>query len=115
MNKTDANLLRLIFDAAQEASSFIKGKTRSDLHADRMLVLALVKSIETIGEIASKVSGEGKAECDGIPWGNIIDAPNYGTRIYFTIDPDIVWQTVTGELPSLVSALEKCLASSAVE
>lgn len=34
---------------------------------------------------------------------------------YFNINVDIVWQTVTGELPPLLVALEKCLASSVVE
>jgi len=39
-----------MLDAAREAASFAKNKTRRFLDTDRKLVLALVKSIEIIGE-----------------------------------------------------------------
>ncbi|MDA8166690.1 MAG: hypothetical protein M0Z32_02925 [Actinomycetota bacterium] len=53
--------LRHMLDSAREAVSFISGKTRSDLDADRKLTLSLIKSIEIIGEAASKVSGGAQA------------------------------------------------------
>ena len=53
MLKDDLVRIRHMLDAAKEAKSFIKGKKRSDLDTDRMLVLSLVKSIEIMGEAAS--------------------------------------------------------------
>ena len=50
--------LQHMLEAANEALSFIQGKTRPDLDKDRMLVLSLVKELEIIGEAASKVSPE---------------------------------------------------------
>ena len=43
MRKDDLVRLRHMLDAAREATSFIKGRTRQDLDANRMLVLSLVK------------------------------------------------------------------------
>jgi uncharacterized protein with HEPN domain len=44
-----------MLDAAREALSFAKNKSRGDFDSDRMLVLSIVKSIEIVGEAASKV------------------------------------------------------------
>jgi uncharacterized protein with HEPN domain len=38
-----------MIDAASEAISFVKDKTRKDLNTDRMLALSAIKEIEIIG------------------------------------------------------------------
>ena len=43
-------------DASRDALSFAAGKRRSSLDDERQLVLALIKSVEIVGEAASKVS-----------------------------------------------------------
>lgn len=91
MRKSDFVRLRHMLDAAKEALSFTTGRSRSDLDKGRMLVLSLVKDIEIIGEAASKVSLEVSTNTPDIPW------------------MDIVWDTVTKDLPSLVSTLEKII------
>ncbi|GIV58327.1 MAG: hypothetical protein KatS3mg042_1240 [Rhodothermaceae bacterium] len=56
-----------MLEAAREACTFVKGYARSDLDGNRMLVLALLKSIEIIGEAASRVTSEARAACPSIP------------------------------------------------
>ncbi|MDQ5853427.1 MAG: DUF86 domain-containing protein [Chloroflexota bacterium] len=63
-------------DAAREAISFASGRSRGDLATSRMLVLALVKSIEIIGEAASRVSAEARAEVPAIPWQQMVAMRN---------------------------------------
>lgn len=72
MYKDDLIRFRHMLDAAKEAISFIKGKKRRDLDTDRMLVLSLVKSIEIMGEAASKVTKEPRDSHPEVPWLNII-------------------------------------------
>ena len=55
MNESDIIRLRHMLDAAREALSFVAGRNSEDLGRDRMLVLALVKEIEIIGEAASRI------------------------------------------------------------
>ena len=56
MSNPEIVRVRHMLDAAQEALSFVGDKTRSELDANRMLTLSLVKSIEIVGEAASRVS-----------------------------------------------------------
>lgn len=115
MHKNDAIRLRHMLDAAREALSFAAGKTRSDLDRDRMLVLSLVKSIEIIGEAASRVSPECRSECSAISWTDVIAMRNRLIHAYFDINLDIVWQTVKEELPPIIIELGKVLSSRGTE
>jgi len=95
-----------MLDSALEAISFAKGKTRKSLESDRMLVLSLVKSIEIIGEAASKVTDEFRLNYEQIPWISIINMRNRLIHAYFDIDLDILWNTVIEDLPPLIDKLE---------
>ncbi len=52
MREDDIVRLRHILDAAREALSFTRERSRADLDTDRQLVLSLVKEVEIIGEAA---------------------------------------------------------------
>ncbi len=107
MQRRDAIRIRHMLDAAREAVSLVEGKRRDDLNRERTLVLALVKLIEIVGEAASKVSPDARSEASQIPWQAIVAMRNRLIHGYFDINLDIVWDTVTSELPSLITALDK--------
>lgn len=86
MRKHDIIRLRHMLDAAKEAESFVLGKSRTALDTDRMLVLALVKDIEIIGEAASKASEETRLKCPEIPWPDIVNMRNRLIHAYFDVD-----------------------------
>jgi uncharacterized protein with HEPN domain len=110
MNESDVIRLRHMLDAAREALSFIAGRSSGDLSGDRMLVLALVKEIEIIGEAASRVSEESREVLPRIPWPKIIAMRNRLIHAYADVDLSIVWATLTGALPELLYELEIALA-----
>ena len=60
MRKDDLIRVQHMLDAAKEAVSFASNRTRADLDRDRMLTLSIVKSVEIIGEAASKVTDESR-------------------------------------------------------
>jgi uncharacterized protein with HEPN domain len=105
MLRNDAIRLRHMLDAAQEALAFARGRTRSDLNDSRMLVLSLVKAIEIIGEAAFRISPVTRAELRDIPWDAIIGMRHRLVHAYFDINLDILWRTVTDELPALIDVL----------
>jgi uncharacterized protein with HEPN domain len=109
MNEQDNIRLRHMLDAAREALSFARNCTRADLDTNRMLVLALVKDVEIIGEAATRISEEGQDANPQIPWSDIIGMRNRLIHAYFDINLDIVWDTVTANLPPLIAALEKIM------
>ena len=107
MRSDDGVRLRHMLDAAREAVSFIQGKSRSRLEMDRELTLALVKCIEIVGEAANRVTKKRRYELQEIPWPYIISMRNRLIHAYFDIDLDILWNTVTLDLPPLIAELEK--------
>jgi len=100
-----------MLDAAREALAFVKNKTRSDIDNDRLLALGLMKSIEIIGEAASKISRECRLAHPAIPWVDVIGMRNRLIHAYADIDPDVLWETVADDLPSLIPVLEKIIAT----
>ena len=110
MNESDIIRLRHMLDAAREALSFVAGRNSEDLGRDRMLVLALVKEIEIIGEAASRISDESRKALPRIPWPKIIAMRNRLIHAYADVDLSIVWDTLTGALPELLRELEIALA-----
>ena len=75
-----------------------------------MLVLSLVKELEIIGEAAGKVSDEIRSQYGAIPWQDISGMRNRLIHAYFDIDLDVVWSTVTKDLPQLKADLEGILS-----
>ena len=106
MLKDDGIRLRHMLDAAREAVSFAIGHSRGDLDTDRQLVLSLVKAIEIVGEAATEVTDATRGDLPEIPWREIVAMRNRLVNAYFSIDLDILWQTVQGDLPGLITQLE---------
>ncbi len=109
MWKDDSVRMHHMLDAAREAVSFAQNKSRKSLDTDRKLVLALVKSIEIIGEAAANVTKESQNKYSHIPWQNIIGMRNRLIHAYFDINLDILWKTITEDIPPLIAELEKII------
>jgi uncharacterized protein with HEPN domain len=104
-DKTDADKIFHIIEAAREAIGYVQGKQRSDLDNDKMLVHSLVRCLEIIGEAAARISDDGKANIPHVPWNRIVGMRNRLIHAYFDINLDIVWQTVKEELPELLKII----------
>ncbi len=85
------------------------GRARADLDNDRMLLFAVLRAIEVIGEAGSKVSDATRAASADVPWFAIIGMRNRLIHGYFEVDTEIVWKTVTQEIPALMPALQALL------
>ena len=96
-------------DAARAAIEFISGRTRPDLDKDRMLQFAVVRALEIIGEAAAGVSEEGRARAAQIPWRVIVSTRNRVIRGYFSMNTELIWNTVSVDLPVLISELDALL------
>jgi len=98
-----------MLDHAREAISLLADKQRDDLDTDRVLQLALVRLIEIVGEAARQVTKEVQAQCPQIPWQLVISMRNRLVHGYDFVDYDILWETVTTDLPTLVVELEQVI------
>ena len=105
MSPDDAVRVRHMIEAMESAQQFVQGRSRADLDNDRMLLFALVRAVEIVGEAASKVSAQARAENPGIPWAEAVGMRNRLVHVYFDINKNILWATVTQALPALRSQL----------
>lgn len=111
MPKNDLIRLRHMLDSAREAFDFVSGRSRADLNSDRMLTLSLVKLVEIIGEAAYQISEELQAAYPRIPWQDIMGMRNRLVHTYYAINLNILWKTVTEDLPPLVEQLEHVIGT----
>lgn len=103
----DNTRLKHMLAAARQANQFISGRSRDDLYSDPMLLYALLKVIEIIGEAASRISDDFKIKNPEIAWIDIVGMRNRLVHGYFAIDHDIVWETAKHYIPDLIAQLEK--------
>jgi uncharacterized protein with HEPN domain len=111
MRPDDRIRLTHMLEAVREARSFCAGRNRASLETDRMLLRALVKDIEIIGEAASRVTDETRVGLQQVPWAAIVATRNRLIHAYFDINLDVLWETVATDLPALETALEKALGA----
>lgn len=97
-------------DAAEQALAFVAQRTRADLDRDAMLLLALMRAVEIVGEAAAQISEAGREEMAAVPWAQIIGMRNRLVHAYFDINRDILWDTVQFALPPLLAELKSALA-----
>lgn len=98
-----------MLEEAQVAVSFCKGMTFEEFCNDRKTTNATVRSIEVIGEAASKISKSFQEKYIEINWQDVISMRNVLVHAYFEIDYEIVWKTVQGDLPLLIEQLQSIL------
>ena len=70
-----------------------------------MLLFALIRCIEIIGEAARQVTDEIRNRSSDIPWSAIAGMCNRLIHACFDVDAELVWKTVTAELPALTGRL----------
>jgi uncharacterized protein with HEPN domain len=98
-----------IFDMAQIAAQIIKGKSRDQFVNDVTMQLALAHALEIIGETARTVSPAGRAALPDLAWPSIVSMRHRLAHDYFNVDLDVVWDTVTNDLPHLIDMLKSVL------
>ena len=90
---------------AREAVELLGDADRELLAQDRVVQLALTRLVEIIGEAATRVSAETQQTHSEIPWAQIVGMRNRLIHGYDVIDLNLLWDTVTYDLPPLILSL----------
>lgn len=107
MLNSDTVRIHHILDAATEALSFSQNRSKEDLYSDRMLSLALIRLLEIIGEAARGISPAFRGAHSELPWQSMAGMRDRLVHGYFDVDLDVVWETVSKDLPQLINQLKK--------
>lgn len=113
MRKDDFVYVRHMLDMACKALTHVQGKTRAAFDGDELLRLALTHLIQMIGEAARHVSREFQDAHPEVPWPLIIGMRHKVVHDYLDVDENVVWDTATGDLSTLIEKLERIVPPAA--
>jgi uncharacterized protein with HEPN domain len=102
----DSVRLRHMLDAARRAVSLVGGRTRAQVEADEIGLLALARLLEIVGEAAGRVTSDYRAAHPEVPWPEMSGLRNRLAHAYFDVDLDVLLDVVSKDLPPLIARLE---------
>lgn len=79
---------------------------------DEDLQVVVSHWILLLGEAAARVDPDVRTSYPQLPWQQMLGMRNRIVHEYFAIDTEVVWQTATVSLPSLIEQLKLILAAS---
>ena len=114
MARSEEDCLAHMLAAASRAISLLDDREREDLDTDDVLVLALTRLLEILGEAVRGVAEETRARHPEIPWSAMAATRDRLIHGYFAVDLDIVWQIVKRDLPPVAEALREMVPPEGV-
>jgi len=100
-----------MLEYARLTQRLIRGKTRGEMDADEVVLLALRKALEVVGEAARRLSRDPRERHPSVPWVDIGGMRNWLVHRYDAIDPDAVWKALHDDVPVLIGDLERILVN----
>lgn len=105
--KDDKVYVSHILQAIRDIYDMTAGMDEDDFLESKAVRLAVVKSLEIIGEASKNVSQAFRRRNPSVPWKDIIRMRDKTVHFYFGINYRTVWQVVQKDLPRLDRALKK--------
>ena len=93
--------------AIQEIRSFVANVEFTDFKDDLKTIRAVELNFIIIGEAARAVPEETQEKYPEVPWHLMRGMRNQLVHAYFSISPEILWNTIHQDLPQLVKVLEQ--------
>lgn len=96
-----------IIEAINRIKKYVEGTSYVGFSTNNMLVDAVVRQLEIIGEAANQMNEEFKEKHKEIPFNKIISMRNKLIHEYFGVDPEVVWETCMKDLVLLEKILNE--------
>lgn len=77
--------------------------------SDKKTILSYTRSFEIIGEACKNIPAGFKQQYPQIDWKGFAGLRDIIIHQYFGIDYEIIWQTVTQEVPETLAAIEQII------
>lgn len=98
-----------ILEAIASVQTYVAGMTLEQFRADRKTVRAAAYEIGVIGEAVGRLPVDLRAGRPALPWAKMQGMRNVVVHEYFRVDPEILWHTITEDLPPLIPLLQQML------
>ncbi|MEW6468928.1 MAG: DUF86 domain-containing protein [Bacteroidota bacterium] len=88
-----------------------KDKTLQDIINDELLSKGIVRSLEIIGEATKKLPPDFRSAHPLVRWEDMAGMRDILIHNYFGIDYEVVWNTITKDIPELREQLKSVIAA----
>jgi uncharacterized protein with HEPN domain len=110
MSRRDVKLfIHDMLDAVVKIERYTSGLSYKLFEANDLVVDAVVRNLEIIGEAAKYIPPELRARYNAVDWSRVGGFRNIVIHAYFAVDVEIVWTIATQSLAELKPVLEKML------
>jgi uncharacterized protein with HEPN domain len=107
--KNDTIYLRHILEAIEKIEHYLLNTTYKSFSANDMMIDAVVRELEIIGEASSKLSKEFKDNHPDVAFRDATDMRNFLIHEYFGVRKEIVWDTCKEDLPKVKKLIDDLL------
>ena len=115
MSRSVLDYLEDILISMQHAQRFIEGMDYSGFAQDRKTIYATLRAIEIVGEATKSVPEHVRDRFPEIPWREMARMRDRVIHAYFGVNPEVVWDTLTDDIPKAVPAMRSCLETLQAE
>ncbi|MEA2054623.1 MAG: DUF86 domain-containing protein [Candidatus Thermoplasmatota archaeon] len=98
-----------ILEAMDKIGRYIEGSTYETFVGNEMVIDAVIRNLEIIGEAAKNIPDDAKEKYPDIPWKRMIGLRNITIHEYFGVDLSIIWKIITENLPETRSMIKTML------
>lgn len=109
-HKRDKERLAHILDAVKVIENGLATYTKDELLDTPLFYYGLVKQVEIIGEAANLLTIEFRESHNEVNWRPIVNMRNVLVHDYIHISKDILWVTLTQDIPELKKHIERYFA-----
>lgn len=109
--RRDRLRLQHMQDACDAVLEFMAGRTEHDLITDKLLLSAVTRQIEIIGEAANMLTEQLRLAHPEVPWRQIVGMRHRIIHEYFAVQTDTVWDVVRADIPVLRERIGAILAT----
>jgi uncharacterized protein with HEPN domain len=95
--------------AIVKARHFVKGMDFEQFSNDEKTSFAVVRALEIIGEAAKGVPEDARDRHAGLPWREMAGMRDKLAHDYFGVNLQVVWRTVTEDLPAIEPLIQNIL------
>ncbi len=98
-----------IRDCANRILDYTGGKSFEEFTKDQMLIDAVVRNLEIIGEATKNLPDEIRQKYPKIEWRKIVGLRDIVIHGYFGVDNEILWDIIQNKIPDLVVKIQEVL------
>lgn len=98
-----------MLDSINRIDTYTKGVDYDFFFHNQMMIDAVIRNLEIIGEAAGKIAEAKRRKYPEIPWRKMISLRNLLIHGYFGVDESIVWEIVKTNLPEVKPWIVKAI------